>query len=648
MAFLSWIVRRGKKEQPVCQPRRADARPLHTRTNAVITAFSDPPRAILCRVLRAGIIACVASTTASAQQPLPSLDPPAPRETLGSFNLVRAALLADTSEPLPNFGHGACVVLRLDGRIIARGQAFGEDALGRAVALAGADLARQVPPAADVAAERVRTSELARAALSLELAGPPIPLRMDTFAEVDAGVQPGLDGVGVRRGARVEVVFPSTGQVFGRLAGDMLASAIAELLDDATAPLRGTPSGELGPLVRTHGLEVFRFRVAHVAQTTGSASPGFLHRGARPAGPMTLADLRALERAYAEHLAGRLRRDGPRSVLLGTHHAGTGRDQPEVAPPAAQALACLALVTHARGAADEVEALPSLAVARSVLRSLTNAPEGEPPLWEDVEASAAWLLAAGALMHRPSEPAPADPEDVARIDAAVAGAFSAERGWSPRVPEHARGLVACALASRVADAREGDTQAARTLANGAVRSLFRETQAQRWVMHMPWLAHAEVMLAEGRDTIPAASALREFRALAWAHQRRGVVDPDDCDFEGGIVFTGSGNPFPTWQTAGVLATMALLAPDPRLTDEGEAMAQVVRLAAGAGFLRRLTIDDDGAWLAADRARAIGGVRVAPWDPRLPLEATAMALLATSQSRRAIEAIATRSTPGRTP
>lgn len=648
MAFLSWIVRRGKKEQPVCQARRGSARAPDARTNAVITVFSDAPRALLCGVLRAGIIACLSGATAFAQDALPSLDPPAPREALGSFNLVRAALLADTGEPMPNFGHGACVVLRLDGRIIARGQAFGEDALGRALALAETDLARQMPPGADAAAERARASELSRAALSLELAGPPIPLRMDTFAEVDVGVQPGLDGVGVRRGSRVEVVFPSTGQVFGRLAGDMLASAIAELLGDATAPLRGTPTGELGPLVRTHGLEAFRFRVAHVAQTTGSASPGFLHRGARPAGPMTLADLRALERALAEHIAGRLRRDGPRNVLLGTHHAGTGRDLPEVAPPAAQALACLALVAHARGAADEVEALPSLAVARGVLRSLTNAPEGEPPLWEDVEASAAWLLAAGELMHMPNEPAPADPEEVARIDAVVASAFSVERGWSPRVPEHVRGLVACALASRVADAREGDAAGARALANGAVRSLFRETQAQRWVVHMPWLAKAEVLLSDGRDAVPAASALREFRALAWAHQRRGVSDPDESDFEGGIVFTGSGNPFPTWQTAGVLATMALLAPDARLTDEGEAMAQVVRLAAGAGFLRRLTIDDDGAWLAADRARAVGGVRIAPWDPRLPLEATAMALLATSESRRAIEAIATRSTPGGTP
>ncbi|MDX2131318.1 MAG: hypothetical protein SFY69_04625 [Planctomycetota bacterium] len=666
MAFLSLVVRCREEQQPVCQSPRGHASPRHARINAVTHPFSDgaPRRPVA--LWRRGIIACFAGAAsvfahaphALAQPALPSLEAPGADASIAAFNAVRARLVDAApgdddaapgddagALPLPDVAHGANVVLRLDGRIIARGQAFGVGSLQRAVEAAAVDLDRQLPPGVDVASQAERAKELARAGLSLELAGPPIPVRVGTFAEADVSLQPGLDGVGVRRGERVEVVFPATGMVFGRLPGDMLSSAIAELLGDATAPLRNTPSGELGPLAEAKGLEVFRFRVTHLVQHAGGDTPGFMHRGARLSRPVSLVEMRSLERSLAEHLAGRLRRVGAREVLIGTHHAGTGRDQPEIATRTDQAVACLALVAHARGA-PPVEALPSIAVARDVLRSLAHEWKGdealgEGPLWDDPGACAAWLLAARALIDVPGEAAPADPDEIERIDGAVVRAFAPDTGWAPGVAEQSRGLIACALASRAADARNDDAPAARALANAAVRSLFRETQAQRWVVHMPWLARAELLLAGDAPQVPAASALREFRDLVWSHQLRNIADPDNADFEGGVVFTGSGNPYPTWQSAGALASAAVIAGDARLVDDREEMAQVLRLAAGVRFLRRLVIDADGAWLAADRRRALGGVRVAPWDPRLPLDATSMALLATSNARGAIEAIGAR-------
>lgn len=647
MFSLSWIVRETEV-QPVCHGRARARNGFVAGKNAVTRALSDAAACLRGAVWRAGNIArCVAMLGALAlashavaqDDALPDLAPPDPQSCIRAFHAVRSVLIegGDVASLPAIKGQGAAVLVRYDGRIIARGAAVGEGALPRAVLFARAEIDRTIDAAPDAARQQALREDLKRAALSLELAGTLVPFDATTFAQADMSLRAGLDGVVVRQGEREEAAFPSTSMLSGRTPGDALASCIAILLNDPGAPIRGNPAGEAGALAAARGLKYYHFPVAHLAQTQPADQPRFLHRGSRliPLSEVDTASLTPFARGLAENLTGRLVVSGTRSSFAGTHLPAAGREDPLIAAPAEQCLAALALCEFARAEQERAVAISAIAAAREVIRSLARAPKEGSPIWDDAAASAAWQLAAQTLLEVDASVRPADPESFAKIDDRIAGAFAEPTGWAAEVPERDRALIACALAARALGAGATARDSARAHARAAVRSLYRDTPPEKLVVHMPWLGRAEIMLA-GADPIPASPALREFRDRVWEHQFRAAENPDSADLAGGIVFTASGNPYPTWQTARPLCFLAAMLGDARLTDTGELLPQVARTIAGMRFLRQLAMDYEGAWIAADRKRAMWGVRLAPWDPRQPLEATAMTLMTVVEARHSIE------------
>jgi hypothetical protein len=169
----------------------------------------------------------------------------------------------------------------------------------------------------------------------------------------------------------------------------------------------------------------------------------------------------------------------------------------------------------------------------------------------------------------------------------------------------------------------------------AIRDVIRNTPPNGLVATMPWVGWG---LLPGND-LPAAPALREMRSQLWQHQLKAQdLSPDAPDLAGGIVFTTSRQPLPTWQAARPLAFVATMLGDRRLTEEQEINSETVRLLEALRYLRQLTASEAEAHMYKDPARAIGGVRASLFDQRMPPEATAMTLLTVCETIRSLEAI----------
>ncbi|CAG0977213.1 hypothetical protein PHYC_01568 [Phycisphaerales bacterium] len=647
MFSLSWIVRETEV-QPVCHDRGPFRNGIHAGKNAVTRALSDGVSALAGAVWRAGIIArgvamlalLLAAGGARAQvDALPDLSPPDPDACMRAFHAVRGVLAgaADaTTLPAMN-AQGAGILVRYEGRIIGRGFAVGEGSLERAVAAARAEIDRAIEAAPDAARQQAMREDLKRLTLSLELAGTLVPFEAATFADVDISLGAGIQGVAVRRGERSEAAFPGASMLSGRTPGDALASCIAQVLGDPSAPIRGSAKGEAGALAAANGLTFLHFRVAHLAQTQPGDQPRFLHRGARlvPLSEVNAAALVPFARGLAENLTGRLVITGTRYSFAGAHLPAAGREEPLISSPTDQCIAALALCEYAKAEAERTAAVPAIGAAREVIRALARPSKDAEPLWSDPRGCAAWLMAARALLAVDASVRPADSDQLEKIDTCLAGAFDESIGWGGGISEGDRGIIACALALRALGAPAVAREAARTEARAAVRSLYRDTPPEKLVIHMPWLGRAELLLA-GNEEIAAGPALREFRDRVWEHQFRNAEDPDNADLAGGIVFTAGGNPYPTWQTARPLCFLAAMLGDARLTDKDEILSQVGKTIAGVRFLRQMSMDYESAWIAADRRKALWGVRVAPWDPRQPIEATAMTLMTVLEAKESVE------------
>jgi hypothetical protein len=204
----------------------------------------------------------------------------------------------------------------------------------------------------------------------------------------------------------------------------------------------------------------------------------------------------------------------------------------------------------------------------------------------------------------------------------VRQAFEPGVGWKREIPEAARGLVACAMAF---DA--GDDAARRKVAEDALRDVFGSTQPGLLATQMPWVVWAEQRLGSGRDRLPAAAALGEFREQIFASvvtaEAAGV---DGADLVGGVVFTKGGPALPTWQTLRAAAAMASMLGDSRLTPRDTFMRELSRALTLTRFARQLTADEFNGFAYAEPERAIFGVRLAVFDSRMPPQATALTLV----------------------
>lgn len=544
---------------------------------------------------------------------------------------------------------GACVTLRYSGVVVGRAARIAESddeegtTIWRAARAALAEAIEKMPVGQD-ALRRERLLEAAPAiTIDLQVAGELTPLGGRTFQEAVLRLTPGLDGVAARRGGRIESVFPGTMLSTNLSTSGALSAAVNELQIDAPGigSVRigiGDPRISLRQLRDDFGLVVYMFRVQHIAQVESGGAPRFLFRGGRVVnlGEMSMRSLRSMADQVAEHLlAHKWPREEPLG-LMGTLRPWLGTyEEPVIAPPADQAMAALALARFGdMGGAAGAE---WTSAAVGVLGELAVVESGEQDPAADAVSSALYVLAAraarGAMIdHELSARSFDKGQPLANMRRRCEDAIAE---WAASTPDERPSLRAPAEALVAAALAEGDPPQ-RAAATEIVRRLFRETGPGELVNLMPWLGWAELALARGEDQAPAGIALRDLRNLIWRHQITASDAGDEPDLVGGIVFTASSQLLPSWQSARPLAFVATMLGDPRLTDDDEVAQETVRLLSSLRWLRQLMVKDEEMHMFRDRDLALGGVRLALWDQRLSLEASALTLLTVVEALESLE------------
>jgi hypothetical protein len=584
-------------------------------------------------------------TTFPARAAIPAADaPPDAASTLKALSdLTRWVRAWDVpAEPTPSTpAVAASVVLRLDGRLIARADAFSPalagdgssdpDVLRRAArqALARALTRLNVPNDA-MRDDRLRAIA-DRLSISLELAGEFTLTEPAAWAELDARLPMGLRGVAARvvsaaGSGPVEAVFPET--MLASAAGE--AGAMSNLLTPGRAMAgaaaraigQGGPAAVLDPpgnVRDERSVRMYAFRVTHALQGPGDAAPVVLHRGSRlpvPAGVPTRSELVLAARGIVEHLSRRQAQIDPADRALLALVFDRARRVPDLAPhiPPADNASLVALM--APGTSETLPGVLPLAIAAADFADPALKPHRERLL----TALRADLLSPPDASRRPGTLSP-EAHPVAVRPVLILAAL---RLLPPDAPKAELDALDAAL-RRIYAGAGGN-------AGGDLSPL------------MPWLIFAERELQARRavDDVPAAVALRDARARVWTHQLTlADTDDDTLDLTGGIVFTAAGQrstPLPTWLSSRAVAFAAGMLADTRLTDPAERPRETVRLVQALRFLLQLQTDEVSAWAYAQPTLAKGGIRAAPWDFSQPLDASALTLLAIAESIAAIDAL----------
>lgn len=597
-------------------------------------------------VARSGLVGTV---SADAQ---PAITAPSPATLLTPAQAMTAfeelsSLVVAMSPPEPGAftssgtPSAVCVTLRFEGRLIARATAHGPACLAQA--------ARQAVDAMSPRAARLTSTpqppqrpilpglESDRVLVSLELAGPLVPFSPVGFDELDARLSPGLDGVAVRINERTEIFFPGAMLTLNISPGDAMASVIANATGDATLGVRGNPEASPELLAKTRGAVFYRFRVVHLANPEPRAPAVFLHRGGKIVRErdITVATLGRFADAMAQNLIERRTPQDGGHDMVGTPLPTLGRFEQRSASPVEQALAAFALARYAdtreRGDAARTSAR---ARVNEILDHLAVGGVGKADLRPGFACAALAVSAAGVPVELQERSEGLTPAARAFIDRCEAVLDSAATSIGA-VPEPERSVVAFALACRAARRMiPADLGAA----DRAVREVLGRTPPSQLVNEMPWIGWADIAVADARDgAITSSAALREVRDSVYSHAlSTDAAGPDAGDLVGGIVFSASGPPMPTWQSARPLAFLATMLGDRRLTDPGEVVKEQSRLLPSLRFLRQLQTDEAAGHMCLAPVAARGGIRAAVWDQRQPADATSLTLLTVCEALRSFD------------
>lgn len=636
--------------QPACQSvvrrRTPSANALQTTTTPENHADQRDKRSVWLRGnIARRLIATAASVLALVSPHAAALQvdaPPTPEQTMGAYQMLEGwirdwSLPGEPAEVPFDLG-GAHVVLRLGGDVIGRGTdvTTGRRALWNAARAAWMEAAGRLPVERDIFAERNARQLAATMLISLELAGPMTPMLANTMSDLLTEYDPGIHGVAVQIGTRTRAIFPGAMLAANDTPADALRKALIDLFDNDLDRLYGPALDFRSPreFRERDGAVFSRFRVTHLAQTSAGAAPVFLHRGGRivELHHLTVAGLREWADGMASNLTLRAWPGSEPFGMAGTYNPITGESRPLVATPAEQALVALALRRYAATpGVSAVAADKARAFAYRLLTDLAEIVGNEPDPAGDAASAAMFMAAYFEGGRPPTDVEQATAELFASCSRTLRGAFRAETGFAADVPRAAYGAVAWALV-RLARDGAGDLSTART----AVSAAFDSVGVDQLVTHMPWLGFAAIEA----DVVPSQrDAMLQMRTLVFDHQIASVdVDPLDRDFAGGIVFTRSRTPLPTWQTARPIAFIAAMIREPRLTTPEARGAELIRVLSSLRFLRQLTVDEAAGFMAKSPARAAWGVRSALWDQRMPPDATSLSLMAVCESLRAIYAM----------
>lgn len=563
--------------------------------------------------------------------------PPLPRDAMEAFTAVEGWVrsLEVPTEPVSLEGtRSACVVLRLDNRVLARGVSVREDGTGvwEAASLAIAEAIGKIPASNDATAPLVRRETAARISISLELGGRMIPLRANGWNQIDAEANVAMDAVAAKividDVEHTAATFPSMMHAGGDSPTTGVARAVAEASGNPVMALPSDARSTPRSLREQHGVRLFFCRVTHLAQSAPQIAPTFLYRGARliQSSEITRDAIERWSVDLATHLARRY------DILSYDPTAEPTTLQPRapLAPELAITIRALEQRLSRDGLTDVAreEATGAVAAMRTRLR------EGFPKDKAISAVNAASMVLAGVG-------GTTDPQIQARVDDALSSAVTADGEWSQSISPASRGFIAWALVERAAWYQEGEARdKAMSRADRAVRAIYRDTPEGDLVAQMPWLFFAERGLARDQDAMPAAATIRNVRDLVVRHQLTASdAGEEGQDLIGGVIYTRQGAALPNAQSARAIAFLCALTGDPRVTGADESLPQLTRSLAGIRFLRQLTMDEFSGHIAVEPRIALGGVQAAAWDPSQPIEASALSLLAACEMLNGLDRLA---------
>jgi len=691
MRFLSCPERR---DQQPCQGRRRAGPAGHDGARA---ALLGRPRIRSCGTLTAGnsgrclapteraVLICAALAVAAVLTPLVDSEPTAgPADNRGAAaeaatdgeagtrpdlgDVVGAYLelrrwvrrfdppaLDDPAAKLPlRDGAGACVMLRHRGRVIGSGEDANADelmvrrAVGRALS--------QVLGHAAVARLPVDLRRRVGSTLTveLEIAGEMIPLPGRSAAQVAEQLQPGLDGVAMRRGETLRAIFPAR----------MLATNTADNIQRSLLSLAGElglPARPLGELRRRFGIQVYRFRTIHLVERAPDRSPFQTVRGQQLVlrREVTPKSIKAFADALTDHLITSLWTGDEPLGAMGDYHPVRDEYEPLIAPPRDQALIALALARYASCphlSASEAERVRAAAIA--VLDDLAQRAEDEPDPRRDPAACAALVYARSALPSIENDtPIESLFESAARRVIELTSvpapehdrADGASAGDPPSaIPPHGRAMLAAA-AARLLKMGIGQVDALRV--REAIDGVWGSVPEHEWVTLLPWAGWAETDWAEATGRTPAnASRLLALRRLLemtriGAPGSSAVTGPEDL--WGGFALTSGRRGRADAQSTRPAAYLATMLGDSTLTPPRQAPAAVEGQMQTMRFLMQLSVGDSMLWAFPAPQRVKGGLRAATWNSDQPAAAQALGLLAAAETLISLDALSPELSPPET-
>jgi hypothetical protein len=297
--------------------------------------------------------------------------------------------------------------------------------------------------------------------IGVEFAGALIPVDFQSFGEMDRALSPGLDGIAIRIADKLEATFPSV--ILQRTIAPSLASAAAaaRITGDPALGLPEAPDAQPAKVRETRKATYYRFRVRHLAQTEPSVPPVFLQRGGKvfDQSRLDVNELRRWADGLARNLVAR-RWTGQGAIgMSGTDWPLLGKTDPAIAGPGEQSLAILALCDYlaARTGVGRFDLAPRAdrdafgAMALILADELLTVEDTEIAPWSEPISAASTIVALRAVQRVVQPRYVPTAELMAKLDEPLLAAFSPESGWSPTVPEPARGLIAWAMLIRAGD-----------------------------------------------------------------------------------------------------------------------------------------------------------------------------------------------------
>ncbi|MCC6682737.1 MAG: hypothetical protein IT445_17690 [Phycisphaeraceae bacterium] len=550
---------------------------------------------------------------------------------------------------------GACVTLRSSGIMVGRGDALRDDLnttdepmdltvlMQRATiaafeslqrSLLDADLRSVIEGRAIAAPPRLSIKDVAgRVNVDVQLAYNLEPIRLspnDSPQRIYSRFAPDYHGLLAEDDhGRRAMIWPANALAENTSPTSQLVQLAARL---------DRPAQDARTLGLPNGPKLWRFEVYHLLPPVQGASFLQLVRGNIALQPLALNEQALMDMAQtmAAHLQQRFTANGQ---VRGTYHPSSGRYDPLLAEPNQALLAAYALTRYVhqqRQLRPDDRLLAEINRQAQDLAVRLEQSVEDGTLAPDPATCALIMLTA---IDNPVAPRHTDVRDrmlqrlleLLRDDGSFHTSTAAEA--SP-VNDSVQALAVAALSAAYAQTRRSDLV---DPLRRALDRLWDQTRGNPNINALPWLAFAQErvgeLLADDQTHIAQKkqrdATLGELVRMLLGQQ---VVDPPRVgpkDVIGGFeLSTGpiDSPPNPNWTSAPLLCFLSIATRHPQISGHDE-LGWLLSAALSARFLRQLQFDRPGCFYVRSPQETVGGIRLALWDNRLTLDATAMSLLA---------------------